>query len=318
MTLNDVRRCFEKEAELLGDYKAISKTDLANGYCDAEEAGNELLRSRYWGALMLRYWGWIFKWQKESLSLNLDPLDFVNWLHDSLSDAFYYRGWRFEYKAVVKNGKFVEWKLDENGNRIPNPNYYLLDENAPDKNINFFLGARRAKEYQATNKQIRKGNYQTIRLDKEIEENGDSILQYAGLYVDGPSISPVRSLIQDLIVSGKEIEAIIIDGIALGDSFKETKSTNYIEVFDEDGNKVKEKCYNYSTSFDPKRLVKYLNSINQEFMLNHFCKCYKLSDNEGIKLLNHLKSLKNPQLYKYIESTLNDLRQNKELISSLF
>lgn len=310
MTLNDVKRCFKREAELLGDYESMSKTDLANGYCDAEEAGNEILRSRYWGALMLRYWGWILKWKKESFSLNLEDLDFINWLNDSLADAFYYRGWRFEYKAVVRNGKFIEWKLDENGNKIPNPNYYLLDPNAPDKNINFFLGARRAKEYQATNKQVRKGNYQTLRLDTEVEENGDSVLQFAGLYTEGPKVSKVTSLIRDFIYSGKEVEALIIDGIANGDSFKESKTVQYKED-------TEEKYYSYSSSFDPKRLVKYLNSINVDFMLNHFCKLYKVTEAEGLDLFSRLKSLNNKKLYKYIDDTLNDLRQNKDLITSL-
>ena len=129
MNIQEMQKLFMQDAQKLGDYQLMSKTELANGYCDAEEAavaaraqGNEALaalyedtRSQYYSALMLRYWYKIFEWAQNSSSLHLELTDFVDWLSDSLYVAFYYRLWRYEFEATVKYGKFIDWKYDENG-----------------------------------------------------------------------------------------------------------------------------------------------------------------------------------------------------------
>ena len=59
--IQDMYKDFVNAASGLGDYQAISKTDLANGYCDADEANDEIKRSQYFAALMLRYWYKIYE-----------------------------------------------------------------------------------------------------------------------------------------------------------------------------------------------------------------------------------------------------------------
>lgn len=141
VTVKEMQLAFIRDAESLGDYQLMSKTELANGYCDADEeaqkakeAGDirsfnyfEAIRSSYHSALMLRYWYKIFEWQRNSSTLNLEPSDFVGWLHDSLYVAFYYRAWRWKNEAVVKKGKFIEFKVDKDGKHIPNKYYYEED-----------------------------------------------------------------------------------------------------------------------------------------------------------------------------------------------
>lgn len=333
--IKTIQLMFAENAAQLGNYQAMTKTQLANGYCEADEKQDEGKRSAYWSALMLRYWFKIFEWAKNSSSCRLPLEEFVHWLNDSLMDAFYYRSWWYEYEAVVKNGKFVEWKLDENGNKIPNEHYWKVDPDAPDKSINYFIGARRGKEYQALNKQKRKGNVLTTSLDASVEENGDYALYESGAY-EQPLVNNmwIVSLVNKFIDKGRLVEALVIDGIVNHDAFKQTKSS-HIEIereevidevtgeqkLDENGNpmfvETQEKVYDYSSSFDKRRLVKHLNSINQQFMQTYFIKEYGITETTSESILNKLSTLNNAKLYNIIEKTLINLRQDPDVTSIL-
>lgn len=330
MTLQQLQQSFMKDAEFLGDYQLLTKTELANGYCDAEEAANkareegkekdvafyESLRSAYYSALMVRYWFKIYEWINNSSSLQLEQSEFVNWLAECLNDAFYYRGWRFEYKAVVKDGKFIDWKYDEQGNKIKNDNYYLLDPNAPDKNINFFIKAKRGKVYQYYNKDKRKTCVQNYSLDEMIDENGDYAVNYAGAYVE-PEENKVKYLIDEFLRRDEGVEALIIDGIANYDTYKQTKVTRTETCYDEEtGEEYEEDYSHYKNSFDPRKLVRHLNNLNEEF-INQFCKVYKVEKVDGDAIYSRLKKMNNSKLYKYIEKTLIEVRQDASLMDCL-
>lgn len=234
MDIKDIQKTFITSASILGDYQNISKMELCNGYCNADEKNDQLMRSAFWSALMLRYWYKIYDWAKSSESCKLPLEEFVNWLQESLYDAFYYRSWWWEYEAVVKHGKFVEWKLDEHGNRIPNEHYWVKDPNAADKSINYFCAARRGKEYQASNKDVRKANVLAYSLDASKEAVGDSAMEKAGAYEDGYKGNEItKDLVIKFLNEGKSIEALILDGIVNQDAFKEEKDI-YIQTVDND------------------------------------------------------------------------------------
>lgn len=326
MDIKEIQLSFIKCARGLGDYQSLTKLELANGYCKADEEGDEDLRSQYWSALLLRYWYKIFEWMENSKSCKLQPEDFVDWLNNSLVDAFYYRSWWWEYESVVQHGKFIEYKLDENGNKIPNEHYWKIDPNAADKSINYFCAARRGKEYQALNKQKRKTNILNYSLDATLEEVGDYALEKAGAIENPDHSNLVQYVVCKFLNQGRSIEALILDGIANHDSFKETKTSHYEidkeEVIDENTGEIKvvetkEKVYDYSSTFDPRRLVKHLNTINQDFMQNYFALEYGVTLDECNIILNKLKNLNNAKLYNYIKKTLENVRQDKDIISCL-
>lgn len=334
MTVFEMQRVFIEDASRLGDYQLMTKTQLANGYCDADEAAQqakaagdmetfnekEALRSAYHSALMLRYWYKIFEWNNNSATLNLELSDFVDWLYDSLYVAFYYRAWRYEFKAVVKEGKFIEYKLDEDGNKIRNDYYYVVDTNAPDKIINRCCGSMRGRVFQYHNKHKRKVNTQTYSLDNMIEDEGDYAAMFAGGYsYDSPSKSQddAYSLVQALLNRGESLEALIIESIAYHDAFKEEKVTKVVTNFNEETGASEE--YKYTTTvskFNPRKLVKHLNTIGEEFIYN-FCESYNINNTVGTKLLSRLKSLNNNKLYKAIEKTLEEIRQSPDLLKLL-
>ena len=305
--IDEIKNIFISEAKRLGDYKSISKTDLANGYCDGDESGDEIRKGAYWAALMLRYWFRIYEWASNSQSTHLQIVDYVDWLNDSLVDAFYYRSWRWEYQAVVKNGRFIEWKLDEQGNKVSNPHYYKIDPDAADKSINYFCGARRAKEYQALNKQKRKVHMTAISLDQQVDDNGDYILTNESLHDTNEDNYYIEYLVQKYIKQNRLIEALIVDGIACQDSFKETTKVYYTSHIDERGIEVKDKRYDCQSSFDIRKLVKHLSTINQEFMQDYFVIEYDIPLEVGNKIYDKLKTLNNAKLRNLIKKTLGNL-----------
>lgn len=333
MTIREMQKAFQEDATALGDYQAMTKTELANGYCDADENAlkakadgdfdqaeeYEMLRSAYYSALMLRYWYKIFEWQKNSYTLNLDPTDFVDWLSDSLYVAFYYRMWRYEYQAIVKEGKFIEYKLDKNGNKIPNLYYYIIDPNAPDKIINRCCGSMRGRVFQFHNKDKRKIDIQTYSLDSMIDEEGDYAINYSGAYTEDnrPYTHGAYSLVQMLLDRGETLEALIVDSIAYQDTFKKQKTTIIKkEINNETGEEIKIKDVAVYNMFDPRKLVKHLNTIGEEFIYL-FCQNYQITNTIGNTLLTNLKSLSNVKLYKIIEKTLSEIKQTPEMVECI-
>lgn len=330
MTLSEMQTEFKREARKLGKYEQMSKTELANGYCDAEEAmwaaqeagdrASEIkyddLRSQYYAALSLRYWYKLYQWKTNSASLNLSEEEFIEWLQWTFWDAFYYRLWRWEFKAEVKDGHFIKWKLDENGERIPNPYYWKVDNNAPDKIINRCAGSARGYFYQHYNKQKRKAGVQTYSIDSMVDENGDCTLDYAGCIEEAPTMGGVSDIIKSLLVKGEGIEALIVDGIINYDPFKRTKEEVTIPVVDEEGEASEYTYDEVNSQFDKRKLVKHLNAINQEYIIN-FCKSYDKCSEDAINIFNTLKSLPNSKLYKKIEKTLIEIKSNKKYMTCL-
>ena len=328
MELKEIQASFATEASKLGDYALMTKTELANGYCDADEAAEvarqenrivdaiklEEQKSAFYAALMLRYWHKIFEWMYNSASLHLESEEFITWLSDSFYVVFYYRMWRYEYKAIVKHGKFVDWVRDKQGNLIPNPYYYITDPNAPDKVINRCCGSMRGRVYQFYNKDKRKASVTASSIEQMIEEAGDSAAAFSGCYEDAPSIDGVQALITALLSKGNDIEALIIDGIAHHNSFKVQRYKTEVNTVDEDGEPVTETITTKAQVFDARRLVKHLTHINPQFM-QRFCVKYSVDVSRGNDIYDKLTSMSNPKLYKCIEKTLIQIRDNPKLLS---
>lgn len=331
MTLNELNVAFKEDASYLGNYSKINKTDLANGYCDADEAiiaakavndkkevnKQTKLRSAYYSALMLRYWYKIFDWMQNSSSLNLSSDEFVSWLSDSLYVAFYYRMWRYEYKAEVKEGKFIDWKYDEEGNKIENPYYYLKDPTAVDKVINRCCLSMRGRVYQFHNKDKRRINVQSLSIDKMIEDAGDGFIDdvldsETETYEDRPDfLCGSYQLIKMLLQRGEMIEALIVDGIANRDAFK---AIHMQEESSEEEDDLRNVTYQ---AFNERKLVHHLASINEAF-IDRFCEEYSITKTEGEKIYKKLQDLSNYKLYKYIKKTLLEIKEKKELLDCLY
>ena len=326
MTLRELQTVFEQDAALLGDYQSMTKTELANGYCDMDDAikadpdkadAYEVLKSAYFSATMLRYWYKIFEWKANSKSLQLEATDFVDWLVDSLNIAFVYRAWRYEFKAKVslKERKFIDWEYDEKGNKIPNPYYWKVDPNAPDKIINKCCFSTRGREYQYHNKDKRRANVQLLSLDSMIDEEGDYAVQWTGCTTEPKHVmfSPTYNLVKAFLDRNELLESLIIDGIANGDSFREESYTKIAEIWDEEINGyVEQEVERKKEIFDDRKLVKHLSHLGEEY-IRQFCITYDVAEDVGELLLKKLKKTNNQKLYKLIEKTKLEVQGDKAL-----
>ena len=315
MTLNEIHKSLCAAASGIPDYASLTKNQLANGYCDADEAGDKILMNSYWAAILLRYWHWTYRWKESCSSLRPSQEDLFLWLNEAITDAFNYRSWR-----KVRHDGYAEKDLVAKGDHTPvwieNPQF-VHDENAADKSINFFLGAKRGKEYQEANKHRRKLNAVCYSVDELVGEDGDTVLDHIG-QTDKNICNGAKELIERFLQEGNGIGALILDGIINHDSFKQTKSVKYkVEIDEETGEEHKEKGYDYKSTFDIRKLVKHLNSIDESFMRNYFCGMYEVSDIESNSILKMLAGMDNSKLYSYIKKTLYKIRLSDDLLGYL-
>ena len=331
--LKELQKAFQKEASLLGDYQALDKTQLANGYCDAEEAmwkaqeeGDEVeattqsrLRSAYNSALMLRYWYKIYEWKLNSATLHLDDEEFVEWLRKGIWVALYYKMWRWQFKAICKEGKFIEWVLDDTGNKITNEYFWQVDYNAPDKMINRCLQSIRGREFQFHNKHRRSINTQDVSLDNMIQEAGDEAVDFANCTTEDTLTTSdgAKYIVSTLLKRQEGIEALIVDGIANRDSFKIDSRKEKEMIWNNETECEEEVEFKRETSsFNPRKLVAHLSNIDENFM-KKFCSLYNLDKEEGNNLFNKLKSIPNYKLYRIIDKTLVELKSEPTLLATL-
>lgn len=291
MALSDIKKTYVQAASNLGDYESISKTDLANGYCDADESGDVERKNWYFAALVLRYWYKISSWAYSSASLQLNIENFVDWLVDSLLIALKYRAWR-----------------------VPGSSLYG-DPNGPDKAINRSCFSTRGREYQFANKDKRKGNTQSLSIESMVDDNGhqiDSIGHTAPLEVDG-----AHELINILLKRNKPLEALIVDGVAYQDSFKTTREAIHKEGVNSQGQVVMKRYMASHEHFDPRKLVKHLSTIDEKFIRDYFCQKYLMPQEKGSELLSEVNTIPNTKWYRLIKKTIVELREDKTLLSCL-
>lgn len=147
----------------------MTPQQLADAYCDMDEAGNEFGRDQYWAALLLRYWYYIYKWYAMPRTLGEGFEELFDWLNESVKCAMWYRSWRPRRKFEVKEGKkVVGIRWDENPQYASALEKGAIDEYVADRSIHYFLAAQRGRVYQEANKQLRRGNYQAMSIDSSL------------------------------------------------------------------------------------------------------------------------------------------------------
>lgn len=316
MTLYELKQVYAHEAALLGDYELMPETYLANKYCDEEEAlwetgdeEHEVMRGRYLSALMVKYWSKAIKWKTtEAASLNYDDNDYASMLYSALWVAFYYKQWRYEWKAKVEKGKFISWILDDNGEKIPNPYYYQRDPKAVDKIINRCCMSIRGKEYQKMNKQVRKANVLLYSIDTQQSDYGDSALEATGA-TTFDTIDGTADLIHQYLERDKWIEAFVVDSIIQENPFKLEKT--HRKIIEDDAEKdivVK------LPAFDQRALAKYMREVDSDSLLK-FCDKYEIIDSGNF--ISRIKGLKPTAINSYIKKTLTEIKHDEKLLSCI-
>ena len=278
-TKKDLVNCACKLAQ---PYENYSIDELADAYCDAKDSNNEALKDIYISALILRFWHKIDKMYRENtVAPSLERQDFFWWLYEAIEYACKYRGWRDPNKHLnaqqcinkcietIKLQKYYNLRLDKR--KAVN---YCISMNAP----------------AYTNCS---DDPKTSVADKlEAEES-----------FDDHSASDVMMLVQSYINSNKIIEAIIIDSIAFNDVQRHFKKTVKTKNFKGEDIKYVE----HSSEFWPYKLVQIISKLPKDYK-NKFMEKYRISEEKLTTVLDAISNVNNQKLYKYLKSTLDDLR----------
>lgn len=281
-TKKDLTLCVRQLAK---SYESYSIDELADAYCDAVDTNNETLKNIYISALILRFWHKIDKMYKaNTVAPCLEYEDFFWWLYEAIEYACKYRGWR-----DTEKGLNAQQCINKCIDTIKLQKYYnlRLDKNKTVnycKSMNTIIGED-------------DGNYQTLADVLEAEDNDYDTSSY-----------DVMRLIQKYINNNKIIEAIIIDNIAFNDVNRYYKKM--IKAKNAGGEDYK--YIEHSSEFWPYKLVKIISKLPAAYK-GSFMERYQISEEKLTTVLDALKKVPNAKLYKYLRSTLNDLRASYAL-----
>lgn len=205
--LEEIKENYKKCASLIEGWQSLSKNELANLY--VKNIDNESLRASYFSALMLKYWGIIGKYYKQSKASKVTIEECYDWLCDALL-----------------------YTLDRHIWTDPNNEYYN-DESAPDKMINRKIKSRRLQYYKQSNGLNRAVyQYQVFFTDylNQISEdmrNADDTILPTGLHEDFESEVKSQqncdSIIQYYLDKGDTIKALVVKSICNSNAVNSSK-----------------------------------------------------------------------------------------------
>jgi hypothetical protein len=281
--LKEIYDNYLRDASLLGDFQSLSKTELANGYCDADDSGDGAKKSQYFSALMLRYWYKIFEFSESSKFAQLELGDFSSWVSESLLMGLKYRRWRDLSHPLHK------------------------DPNAPDKVFQRSLYSTRQRWLRHLNISSRKINYvENFHLEDVLSYDGDEVyvensereskmdkfLYDNNSYSELDLESSTHLIVRDFIKKGNLMGAVITDSISH-------------QVYVKAGSKISKY-----------ELSKYLRSLNSTYK-NYFESTYDVRQEQLDNILVKLSNISRHQLRNYVNKTLEKIKNNKNLMSML-
>jgi hypothetical protein len=137
--------------------------------------------------------------------------------------------------------------------------------------------------------------------DDDSKTLGDTLESEA--YVDDYSTEDVMMLVQSYLNNNKIIEAIIIDTIAFNDVQRHYKKV--IKTTDLNGEAYK--YTDHSSEFWPYKLVQIVSKLPSTYK-TEFLTRYRISEEKLTTVLDAISKSNNQKLYRYLRSTLKDLR----------
>lgn len=267
--------------KLVKPYEQYSIDELADAYCAAVDNNDEALKNIYISALILRFWSKIDKMYKSNtVAPCLEYEDFFWWLYEAIEYACKYRGWKDPTKKLnaqqcinkcietIKLQKYYDLRLDKK------------------KTVNYCTSMEAP---------ISGGDGEESKTLADTLESDE--------VVDDDSAENVRMLVQSYLNNNKIIEAIIIDAIAFNDVQKHFKKV--IKTTNAEGETIK--YTEHSSEFWPYKLVQIVSKLPSTYKKD-FLTRYRISEEKFTAVLDTIDKSTNQKLYKYLKSTIEDLR----------
>ena len=280
--LNETKKdLIEQARKLMKPYEQYSIDELADAYCDACDSDNNALKDIYISALILRFWYTIDKmYRANTVAPCLEYEDFFWWLYEAIEYACKYRGWRDPEKKL-------------NAQQCINK---CIDTIKLQKYYNLRLDKNKTINYCTSMDSPICGD-----TDDEAKTLGDLIEDEESTYDSGAD--DAMMLIQSYINRNKIIEAILLDNIAFNDVQKHFKRT--VKTKDAEG-----ETYRYtehSSEFWPYKLVQIVSKLPATYKKS-FMERYNISEKKLTTCLEVIDKANNQKLYRYLKSTLAELR----------
>ena len=280
--LNETKRDLTFLArKLVKPYEQYSIDELADAYCDAVDNDDEALKNIYISALILRFWYTIDKMYKaNTVAPSLEYEDFFWWLYEAIEYACKYRGWRDATKNL-------------NAQQC----------------INKCIDTIKLQKYYDLRLDKRKVVNHTCSMDAPLGGEGNEGKTIGDMleseeYIDDHSTDDAILLVQSYINRNKIIEAILLDNIAFNDVQRYFKKT--IKTETESGEPIK--YTEYSSEFWSYRLIQIVSKLPDTYK-SYFMNRYNISEEKLTAMLEIIDKANNQKLYRYLHSTLNELRK---------
>lgn len=267
--------------KLAKPYEQYSIDELANAYCDATDAGDEILKNVYISALILRFWYTIDRmYNSNTVAPSLEHEDFFWWLYEAIEYACKYRGWRDETKKLnaqqcinkcietIKLQKYYDMRLDKH------------------KAVNFCC---------SIDAPIGGGDEEGKSL-ADVLEAEDGVEELTADYT-------AMSLVQSYIDRNKIIEAILLDNIAFNDVQRHFKKQ--VKTTNPEGEQIR--YTEHSSEFWAYRLVQIVSKLPETYK-TEFMRKYNISAEKLSAVLDVIDRANNQKLYRYLDKTLSELR----------
>lgn len=280
--LNDTKRDLTFLArKLVKPYEQYSIDELADAYCDAVDNNNEELMNIYISALILRFWYTIDKMYKSNtVAPSLEYEDFFWWLYEAIEYACKYRGWR-------------------------DPSKNLNAQQC----INKCIDTIKLQKYYDLRLDKRKVVNHTCSMDAPLDGDSDDASKTIGDMLeaegecDDHSADDIVYLVQSYIDRNKIIEAILIDNIVNNDVQKHFKKT--VKTTTADGETIR--YTEHSSEFWPYKLIQIVSKLPDTYK-SYFLEKYNISEEKLTAILDVIDRANNQKLYRYLRSTLDELR----------
>jgi hypothetical protein len=278
--LNDTKKDLTMQArKLMKPYEQYSIDELADAYCDAVDSGNEQLKNIYISALILRFWYVIDKmYRANNVAPSLEYEDFFWWLYEAIEYACKYRGWKDPSKNLN-----AQQCINKCIDTIKLQKYYDLR-----------LDKKKAVNHCTSfDTPIGGDDGKTIEETLESEDNLD----------DCHATNDAILLVQSYINKNKIIEAILLDNIAFNDVQRHTKKV--VKTTNAAGETIR--YTEHSSEFWPYRLVQIVSKLPASYKKSFMAR-YSISEEKLSTILDVISKSPNQRLYKYLRTTLDELR----------
>lgn len=278
--MTDLMKETKEASKIIGNYEEMTVAELADGYCDATDAGDELKRNGYMAALMLKYWYIQQKMYQKCKAVTMYSYeDYFDVAYQCIETAMQYRAWRDPAKKTSAEA-CISSAITARGAAaiLYNSN---LDKNKANVNMAPSLDSL-VDERQSAN-----GEFKLDQLKDETTKE---------------PMSMAEGYIQSFVNKHRVLEAIILDVIAFGDSVKtETVKRKEVDI-DSETNEEYTVTDTY-VSFWRYKTIQLLANLPKNYG-KEFEKKYKVAKKELDDAINTLRNSKNAKLYNFLDNTL--------------